>query len=226
MTTTALEISNERRELAKLDKFESIQDMMGLAQTLIESKLIPGSFDSPEKVVTVIQKGREIGLPPVSALENIYYIQGRATSSINVLMALAQNAGVGFKTVKNFEPVMGPVTDTNGAPVMNEDGSIKQKAVDYVTTIRVFRKHEKLDGMIIENDVEFFYTEAQSMGLLSKDNWKKQLKNMMWTRCMSRAARRHAADALLGMYEVTEIADSSNVKYTMDEDMNATVIQN
>lgn len=225
MTTQTLEVSNERKELAMLDQFQSVQDMMGLAQTLIDSKLIPITFDTPEKVVTVIQKGREIGLPPVSALENIYYIQGRATASINVLLALAQNAGVGFKTVKNFEPVMGPVTDAQGNPLLNEDGSIKQKAVDYVTTIRVFRKHDKLDGMIIENDVEFFYSEAQALGLLTKDNWKKQLRNMMWVRCASRAVRRHAADAILGMYEITEIADSTKgVSYTLDDDMNATII--
>lgn len=223
--TTELEVSKERKELSMLDQFQSVQDMLGLARTLIESKLIPSNFDTPEKVVTVIQKGREIGLPPVSALENIYYIQGRATSSINVLMALAQNAGVGFKTINNFEPIMGPVLDANKQPVLDANGNPKEQVADYVTTIRVYRKHEKLDGMIIENDVDFFYTEAQAMGLLTKDNWKKQLKNMMWTRCMSRAVRRHAADALLGMYETTEMADSSNVKYTLDEDFNATIVQ-
>ena len=43
---------------------------------------------------------------------------------------------------------------------------------------------------------------------------------MLWNRCMVIGARRVAPDALLGMYEATEIADTHNVTIDLDEEGN------
>lgn len=171
-------IVREDLKLAKLDDFNSVGDILATAEVLIKSKLIPSNFKNPEEVVTVVMKGREIGLGAITSLENIYYIQGRATVSINVMIALANAAGLGFKTIRDFEPLEDWFL--NGEVVYeNTEGAVRKK-YDYVTTIRVYRKHEKLDGLIIENDVDFYFSEAKALGLITKDNWVKQKRNMLW----------------------------------------------
>jgi hypothetical protein len=51
--------------------------------------------------------------------------------------------------------------------------------------------------------------QARDLGLVSKDNWKKQPKSMLVARATSEASRRVASDALLGIpYSSEELQDS------------------
>lgn len=206
----------------KLDNFNTANEIMDTARLLIESKIIPAAYKTPEQVLVSVMKGRELGLGAITSLENLYYINGVATASINLLLALATKAGVAIKTLKDFEPVYQEVRDDKGAVVLGPDGQPSKKVVDYETVIRVYRKHEYL-GMVIENDVVFRFSEAREMGLTGKDNWVKQKRNMTWVRCAARALRRFAGDAILGMYETTEMADSKNINYSIDEENNVTI---
>jgi len=57
--------------------------------------------------------------------------------------------------------------------------------------------------------VEWTIEQARDLGLVSKDNWKKQPKAMLVARATSEAARRVASDALLGIpYSSEELQDS------------------
>ena len=50
--------------------------------------------------------------------------------------------------------------------------------------------------------------EAKRAGLLGKDNWKGNPRDMIFARCASRGSRRFAPDVLAGMYTPDELADS------------------
>lgn len=59
---------------------------------------------------------------------------------------------------------------------------------------------------------EFTIEDAQRLGLLSRDNWKKQPKTMLEARVTSKAARLVAADVLLGIgYSAEELRDGDVV---------------
>jgi hypothetical protein len=97
--------------------------------------------------------------------------------------ALVRKGGVNYYTRKDFEPVF------------DKDGNV----VDYETVIVFIR-----DG--IEEPVTYKYSEATSMGLTGKDNWKKQPAVMQYWRCFSKGANRVCPDLISGMYNTEELA--------------------
>lgn len=99
------------------------------------------------------------------------------------MAALCRKGGVRTKTIKDFEPVL------------NSEG----KKVDMETVIRFYR-----DG--IEEDVKYTYRDAESLGLIGKDNWKKQPGVMMYWRCYSKGANRVCPDLIGGLYTTEELA--------------------
>jgi len=75
------------------------------------------------------------------------------------------------------------------------------------TTERAVARYRRA-GASEWRECEFTIEDAQRMGLLSKDNWKKQPKAMLEARVTSKAARLVAADVLLGIgYSAEEIRD-------------------
>jgi hypothetical protein len=54
-------------------------EMMRFAKIVIESGLAPRGIDTPQKAFICLQMGAEVGLPPMSALQNIAPINGRPT---------------------------------------------------------------------------------------------------------------------------------------------------
>lgn len=199
-----------QQQLAQLDSFRTVEDMMGLAKVLIESGLCPSNIKKPEQVVTVILQGRELGFGAVTSINNIYNIQGRPCLSVHAINAKLSSKGIKIKTIKDFEVIK------------DEAG----KTLDAITTIRFYIPLVKpINGNdYLEEDVSFKWSQAQDMGLTTKDNWKKMKAIMMWNRCLSMGARRVAADAILGMYEVSEMADVANKNYSITEEGEVTII--
>jgi hypothetical protein len=196
--------------IAKIDNFTSIEDMLGLAKTLIDSKFVPSALKTAENVVAVILQGKELGFGAMTSLSNINIISGKPTLSVHAINAKLAQRGIKIKTLKDFEKVL------------NAEG----KAVDMITTIRFYVPLAvpiNGENYLVE-DCSFTWKEATSMGLATKDNWVKMPKVMMWTRCLSMGARRVAADSLLGMYETSEWADLREQKYNITEEGEVTVI--
>ena len=203
-----LVVKNDQ-QIAKLDNFRTVEDMLGLAKTLIDSKLVPPTLRTPEMVVTVIQQGRELGFGAVTSINNIHNIQGKPCLSVHAINAKLAQKGIKIKTLKDFE--------------IQKEG----ESVDAVTTIRFYVPLEKPinNSFYLEEDVTFKWSQAVDMGLTSKDNWKKMKSIMLWNRCLSIGARRVAADSLLGLYEITELADSLNVPYNITEEGTVTILK-
>lgn len=169
-----------------------------IANKVLSANLAPKGVNTVEKIIIILQTGRELGMPPMAALQNIHVIEGRATLGIHAITTLVKKAGIEFTTVKDYEPVY------------NKD----QQVINYVTEIKFFRR-SSLTGQILEETSRFSVKDAQLAGLLSKDNWKKYPKQMIWTRCFVLGSRRIASEALLGMYEMSELADVHDIKYEM-----------
>jgi hypothetical protein len=153
------------------------------AESWIKSGLLPTAIDKPEKAVVIVLKGKELGLEPMASFELIDVIMGKPALKPKGMSAILRKGGVETQTIEDFEPIK------------NEKGEI----IDYRTIIRFYRGR-------IEEDVKYLYSDAQKLGLTSKDNWKKQPAIMMYWRCFSKGANRVAADLINGLYTTEELA--------------------
>jgi len=119
---------------------------------------------------------------------------------------MARKTGqVWWKTLKDWEPLL------------DEKGQV----LDYETIIKGYRRH---GTEIVEEECRYTWSEASAMGLVTKDNWKKQPKVMAYWRCLSRLLDRIAPDLTGGLYMSDELADVANVDYTITEEGDVKVI--
>lgn len=64
------------------------QLMWDMSKTLLASGFLPRSIDRPEKVVTIMLKGRELGWPPMRSFQHIHVIEGKPALSAEAMLAL------------------------------------------------------------------------------------------------------------------------------------------
>ncbi len=71
-----------------------LPDVVSLAENIAQTEFVPqGLRGSTPKVVAAILHGRELGLPPMTALAHTTVINGRPGTSAEVMRALIQQAG-------------------------------------------------------------------------------------------------------------------------------------
>ncbi len=73
---------------------EVLQAHLEWAQCLIKSGVLPDHLRKPETVVAVIQRGRELGIPPLEACNSLYPVHGKIASDTKTMLALAWRSGV------------------------------------------------------------------------------------------------------------------------------------
>ncbi len=198
-TGIALNVSKEG-QLAKLDEFKTVGEMLQYAEVLCKSGLIPASVRSPEKVVAIVMQGKELGLGAMTSLNNLHNIKGKVVLSVHAIGGLIRSRGIKYQIIRDFEEYN----------KLNEKGEIVHTTK--ITTIRFF---EKFHDKIIQNDISYTWAEAMAQGLV--DNWIKMPKIMLRNRCLSIGARFAAPEAMLGVYEYSEIADAENIDVNLDE---------
>lgn len=147
----------------KLGGFSNMEEALSWANIAIESGLLPDSISSPEQVVTIVQHGKELGLSPHIALNNLHVIAGRPVISSAMLGALLKRSGIEWDIVDDLRTL--------------EDG--KQ-----VTTYRFYWK-SKLTEKVREGDFTISWAQMQLAGYTEKANWKKYPKEMMRARCLA-----------------------------------------
>lgn len=204
-------------ELTKLDNFHSVEEMLKFAEVLIKSGLVPSTLSKPEKLVAVIQQGRELGIPAVSAMNNIHNIQGKATLGVHAFTALARKHYVDWEMQKDclyiFEDGFEHKLITPN--ITKEHGNY----IDKICEIKFYRWNEKLKRTI-ENTLSFSISEADKQGLMTKDNWKKMPNIMLRSRTLVLGIRFVASDVFMGIYETSEMLDANNKTYDIDEEGN------
>lgn len=213
------ETAAQTKELAisKFENFTGMEEILAYSATLLQGKLLPTTLKTPESVASIILMGRELSIGPMTALSQLVTIQGRVTLSVHAIGLLLRRAGIAWKTVEDFVPIMGPEMDKQTPP----QPTGREVRVDMRTTIRFYRKWQ---GIMLEEDASFSWRDAEKMELSTKDNWRKQASVMCWSRCFAKGARRVAPDALLGAMETSEWADVSNKPYTVDGEGEVTLL--
>ena len=184
--------------LTKLEGFTTIEDMRAWAMAVNDSGLLPHSLTEPEQVMTIVQHGKELGLTPHIALNNIHVISGRPTLSSVMLGSLLKRRKVEWVWDEDFVFVKNEKGD-------NEIASDNQ--ANRRTTIHFYWKSDITDGVM---EATFSVTWAQFVlsGLVTRDNWKKMPKEMMRARCLAFACRALFPEVLSGFYTELEIQDT------------------
>lgn len=152
------------------------QTMLDMAGQLVQSGLLPQAIKSPAAALAIIQKGQELGLPPMYALSNIGIINGKPVVGAEVLLAMIYR-------------------DHGDQAVRFEDTDAERCALIYKRrSWAQARRHE------------FTIAEADQAGLLNKGGpWKQYPAAMLRARCISAVARLAFPDSIGGLYTPEEL---------------------
>jgi hypothetical protein len=193
----------KENSLVVLDKITTREEY----QILLDSGAIPDNLNTPEKLMTVIRLGQEMGLTPMIAVNNIHIIKGRTVIASAMLGAILKRNNIEYEYTKDFKK--------------EEDGRILTEiAFTYLSKVT---KQPKT----VYHEVS--WGQMELAGYTTKDNWKKYPKEMLRARAMSYGVRALFPEILLGIYTDIDMADSSSdEEYVteMTEDGNFIVIEN
>jgi hypothetical protein len=161
------------------------QVMRQEAETFMASTFLPAKYNTLEKVLTVMLKGRELGIPPLQALEGIFVSdEGRLALQADVMRSLILRSGIGM---------MEPLEVTN----------------DHATVQGT--RFGRFGRPAIVKQVTFSLEDAARAGL-GGDTWRKYPRPLCFARATSEMARMLFSDVLAGMvYTPEELGDRSSV---------------
>ena len=155
------------------------------AKILLKSGLMPPAVNTEEKAIILSMKGYDLGLTYMQSIENINVIQGKPSISASLIQAKIRQSGV----------------------------------CEYLTVLEMTDKNCKIETKRTDEKKPFTYElgekEAKELGLLGKDNYKKQPKNMYFSRCMSAIGRYHYADVFFGGIYVPEELGAEDAPETL-----------
>lgn len=171
-------------------------------EDLLASNALPSALDSKEKIMAVIQYGKELGMSELTALNSITLIKGKMVINSAMLGALLKQKGYEYIWTKDWE--------------VSDAGTDHEK----ITTELEIMWYSKTLKRELSNKFRMTWKELVIAGVVeSNPTYKKYPKAMMRSRAMTAAVRAIAPEILLGMYTIEEISDSDpNVKLKVNED--------
>jgi hypothetical protein len=160
----------------------TLDEAMRFSDMLAKSQMVPKAYQGkPEDVLVAIQWGRELGLAPLQALQNIACINGKPSVYGDAAMALVQASAVCDDIEEYFE--------NEGSPNPIAVCVAKRKGRTPVT-------------------VRFSVEDAKRAGLWAKQGpWSAYPKRMMQMRARGFALRDAFPDVLKGLITVEEAQD-------------------
>lgn len=211
-------LSKEELQTLDYNSFDTPARMLALGRVLVKSNLV--SLKSAEDVAVALMTGKELGLPFITSLSQIYPINGKPTLGVHIQRAILINNGIIFNKVEDAEPIYAFANRENNNKII-ATGTIKEqpentgkKRIDYRTTYTFSRAVKMANGMFKEISVKSSFTmkEAIEAELTEKDVWVKYWRRMLDARAFVIGAREIADDLLLGIMtpnELDEIGDIS-----------------
>ena len=181
MSETALQIQSGGQGL----QLRSLSDFMEFAKLVIESGLAPDTLDTPAKVVIVLQIGSELGMPPMTAMQSICVINGKATLYGGAALGLVEKSGL-----------MVSIDETLDGEIMG-DLSKTPNATKYVCTV----KRVNRDPVIRS----FSVGEAKLARLWGQRTWNTHPKRMLMYKARAFALRDTFPDVLMGLHVTEEM---------------------
>lgn len=170
-------------ELARLDdqpSGNSLAVQMNYARAVSSASLLPQAYrGKPADIMLAVGLGQSMGLSPAESLYRIDVIQGKPTASAELIAANVRKAGHVLRL------------------------RVDEDAVS--ATCVIVRADDPTYEHTVTRDREW----AQKMGLLSKDNYKKQPATMLGWRAVTACARMACPEALYGVtYTADELTDT------------------
>lgn len=72
-----------------------IRQLVADLAPLIGTDFLPRQIDTPHKALAIVLKGRELGIPPMEALAQLYVVNGRVAMQAQLMLALIARSGRG-----------------------------------------------------------------------------------------------------------------------------------
>jgi hypothetical protein len=142
-----------------------------IATTVVATDFVPKQLrNNAPAVMACLLYGRERGLGPMKALQEISIVDGRPSESAALMAASIRSAGHKLWREEH----------------RNDKGEM----------IAVTAHGERADGT--RDSFTFTLEMAQRAGLLSKKNWTQYPEAMLWSRAVSALARALFSDVFLG----------------------------
>lgn len=156
----------------------SFSEAWRAAELLFNSKMFPDSCRSPEAAFAIMLKGRELGLPMMQTMTEVYVIKGKVVLSASAMVGLCMSRGAAeyFSCIESSAHAATYETQRKGDPTGPKR-------------------------------ISFTIDDARAAGLASNDNYKKHPADMLRARASSKLARQVYPDVLAGCYTPDEIQD-------------------
>jgi hypothetical protein len=149
--------------------------MLEMAKVFLESGMLPAHVKTPAAAVLMMQKARELGIPPLYGLSNIAVVQGKPVCTAELMLALIyRDHGDGAVAVEHSD--------------------------DESCAVRYRRRHARSSHLYA-----FTLEDAKRAGLLANQTWQKYPAAMLRARCISAVARMAFPDSIGGMYTPDEL---------------------
>ena len=157
----------------------SMQDQVQFAQLVTEGSLVPKDYQNqPANALIAIGLGQSMGLSPAESLYRISVIQGKPTASAELIASNIRKAG----------HILRVHSDEQNLSV----------------TATVYRADDPEFPHTVTRDMNW----AKQMGLVNKDNYKRQPLTMLQWRAISGVGRLACPEALYGVqYTPDELGD-------------------
>jgi len=162
----------------------SLPELRQVGEIMFQSGMFR-DLKSVQQAMVKLLAGAELGYGPFQSLRAFHVIEGKPVETSGEITARIKRSGK-YRLESYFIDATGTHLDP-----------IKTKASE--TNACVVRIFERLDGGWHELEPTVFAKEdAAQAGLLGKDVWKKYLRDMLFARALTAAARRHCADIFGG----------------------------
>lgn len=157
----------------------TLQDQMAFAKAVCQSDIIPTVYrGKPANILVAVGYGAPLGLTPMQSLQDISVINGKPTASASFIASHVRMAGHKLRIRKD------------------------EKALSVTATI--VRSDDPDYPISVTRDKAW----AQQMGLLNKDNYRKQPLTMLTWRAITAVAREACPEILYGVqYSPDELHD-------------------
>lgn len=167
----------------------TLKDAAAIGETLARAGVLPKGYRDGKQATVAILKGLEIGLPPMTAVQYIYVVNGVPTVFGDAAVALARASGK-VEYLKEWYDL-----DDNGLATC---GYCELRRAD---THEVFHR-------------EFTREQAIRAGLWERnDVWRKYPERMLQMRARRLALSDGLSDVLLGLRLFEEVADERGLQY-------------
>lgn len=143
--------------------------MLKWGERAVRSGMLPSAIRTPEAAAIIVLKGRELGIPFMTAIANVHVINGKPSMSAELIQGLAR---------KNLPSLV--------MNILESDSKIAK--IEFI--------REKGAKPFIQS---FSWEDAERAKLTNKDVWKQYPAAMLWSRCVTAGLRKVCPEALMGV---------------------------